>query len=49
MPWVDDTGPAECLIALEAAGIEVTWLTTRARAAADGGFYEAPPGSTDAL
>jgi hypothetical protein len=49
VPWVDDTGPAGSLIALEAAGIKVTRLTTRARAAADGGFFEAVPGSTDAL
>jgi hypothetical protein len=39
---VDDTGPASSLIApLEAAGIEVTKPTTRARAAADTGFYDA--------
>jgi hypothetical protein len=39
---VDDTGPAGSLIApLEAAGIEVLKPTTRARAAADGGFYVA--------
>jgi hypothetical protein len=39
---VDDTGPAGSLIApLEAAEIEVVRPTTRARAAADGGFYDA--------
>jgi hypothetical protein len=39
---VDDTGPAGSLIApLEAAGLEVIRPTTRARAAADGGFYDA--------
>jgi hypothetical protein len=36
---VNDTGPAGSLIApLEAAGLEVIRPTTRARAAADGGF-----------
>lgn len=48
MPWVDDTGPAGSSLVLEAAGIELARLTTRAPAA-DGGFYEAVPGSTDAL
>ena len=39
---VDDTGPAGSLVApLEAAGLEVVRPTTRARAAADGGFYDA--------
>jgi Phage Terminase len=39
---VDDTGPAGSLVApLEAAGLEVIRPTTRARAAADGGFYDA--------
>jgi hypothetical protein len=39
---VDDTGPAGSLVApLEAAGLEVLRPTTRARAAADGGFYDA--------
>jgi hypothetical protein len=39
---VDDTGPAGSLVApLEAAGLEVLRPTTRARAAANGGFYDA--------
>jgi hypothetical protein len=39
---VDDTGPAGSLIApLEAAGLEVVKPSTRARAAADSGFYDA--------
>jgi hypothetical protein len=39
---VDDTGPAGSLIApLEAAGVEVIKPTTKARAAADSGFYDA--------
>jgi hypothetical protein len=39
---VDDTGPAGSLIApLEAAGLEVLKPTTRARAAADSGLYDA--------
>jgi hypothetical protein len=39
---VDDTGPAGSLVApLEAAGLEVIRPTTRARSAADGGFYDA--------
>jgi hypothetical protein len=39
---VDDTGPASSLIApLEAAGFEVLKPSTRARGAADGGFYDA--------
>jgi hypothetical protein len=39
---VDDTGPAGSLVApLEAAGLEVVRPATRARAAADGGFYDA--------
>jgi hypothetical protein len=39
---VDDTGPAGSLIPpLEAAGLEVVRPTTRARAGADSGFYDA--------
>jgi hypothetical protein len=39
---VDDTGPAGALIPpLEASGVEVIRPTVRARAAADGGFYDA--------
>jgi hypothetical protein len=39
---VDDTGPAASLIPpLEAAGLEVARPTTRARAAADSGLYDA--------
>jgi hypothetical protein len=39
---VDDTGPAGSLVApLEAAELEVVKPTTRARAAADSGFYDA--------
>jgi hypothetical protein len=39
---VDDTGPAGSLVApLEAAGLEVVKPSTRARAAADSGFYDA--------
>jgi hypothetical protein len=39
---VDDTGPAGSLIPpLEAAGLELVRPTTRARAAADSGFYDA--------
>jgi hypothetical protein len=39
---VDDTGPAGSLIApLEVAGVEVIKPTTKARAAADSGFYDA--------
>jgi hypothetical protein len=39
---VDDTGPAGSLVApLTGAGLEVIRPTTRARAAADGGFYDA--------
>jgi hypothetical protein len=39
---VDEVGPAGSLIApLEAAGLEVVKPSTRARAAADGGFYDA--------
>jgi hypothetical protein len=39
---VDDTGPAGSLVApLEAAGVEVIKPTTKARAAADSGFYDA--------
>jgi hypothetical protein len=39
---VDDTGPAGSLVApLEAAGVEVVKPTTKARAAADSGFYDA--------
>jgi hypothetical protein len=39
---VDDTGPAGSLVApLEEAGLEVVRPTARARAAADGGFYDA--------
>jgi hypothetical protein len=39
---VDDTGPAGSLVApLEEAGLEVLKPTTRARAAADSGFYDA--------
>jgi hypothetical protein len=39
---VDDTGPAGSLVPpLEAAGLEVVRPTTRARAGADSGFYDA--------
>ena len=39
---VDDVGPAGSLVApLEAAGLEVVKPSTRARAAADSGFYDA--------
>jgi hypothetical protein len=39
---VDDTGPAGSLVApLEAAELEVVKPSTRARAAADGGLYDA--------